>query len=90
MILQKKSVRVSRVDCSKLMVLDRRRPNNQKTLGEQKLKMKESSVSRRMELARENIHLDEIREIGRGLVVQRFKGKNNHFVLNVGFDRKPV
>ena len=70
MILQKKSVRVSRVDCSKLMVLDRRRPNNQKTLGEQKLKMKESSVSRRMELARENIHLDEIREIGRGLVVR--------------------
>ena len=32
----------------------------------------------------------EIKEIGRGLVVQPFKGKNNNFVLNAGFHRKPV
>ena len=33
---------------------------------------------------------DEIREIERGLVVQWFKGKNNNFVLNTQFNRKPV
>ena len=45
MILQKKSVRESRVDCSKLMVLDKRRPDNQKTLGEQ-IEEEQSSMSR--------------------------------------------
>ena len=33
-------------------------------------KTKGSSISRRTELARRNIQMDEIREIGRGLVVQ--------------------
>ena len=38
-------------------------------------KTKESSIGRRAELARWNIQLDEIREIGRDLVVQCFKVK---------------
>ena len=33
-------------------------------------KMKESSIGRPVKLARWNIQLDEIREIGRGLAVQ--------------------
>ena len=33
-------------------------------------KTKESNIGRRTELARWNIQLDEIREIGRGLAVQ--------------------
>ena len=37
---------------------------------------KELSVGRRAELARRNMQLDQIREIGRGLVFGRFKGKN--------------
>ena len=53
-------------------------------------KTKESSIGRRTEVARRNIELDEIREIGRGFVVQCFKGKKKKFVLNAGFDRKPV
>ena len=97
--------------------------------------MKDEGVeNRQTELARWNIKLDEIREMGRGLVVQPlkeiremgrglvvqplkeireierglvfnhlkrserskgfgfqpFKGKNNNFVLNAGFHRKPV
>ena len=53
-------------------------------------KMKQSNIGRRAELARRNTQLDEIREIGRGLVVQLFKGKNNNFVLNTGFHQKTV
>ena len=53
-------------------------------------KTKELSISRQMELARQNIKLEEIREIGRGLVVQCCKGRKNNFVLNMGFDRKPA
>ena len=53
-------------------------------------KTKELSISRQMELARQNIKLEEIREIGRGLVVQCCKGRKNNFVVNMGFDRKPA
>lgn len=53
-------------------------------------KTKELSIGRQMELARPNIKLDEIREIGRGLVVQCCNGRKKNFVLNMGFDRKPV
>ena len=41
-------------------------------------------------MARRNILLDEIREIGRGLVAHWFKGKRTNCVMNTGFDRKPV
>ena len=51
-------------------------------------KTKECSIGK--QLARRNIELEEIREIGRGLVVQWFRGKKKKFVLNVGFDRRPV
>ena len=46
-------------------------------------KMKDSSIGRQVELARQNIQLREIKEIGRDLVVQEFKGKNSNFVLNM-------
>ena len=49
-----------------------------------------TSIGRRTDLARRNILLDEIREIGRGLVANWFKGKRTNYVLNTGFDRKPV
>ena len=57
----KKSVGKSRVNCSRMMVLDRRRRVDRKheVSG---WKTKESSVW--------NIQQDEIREIGRGVVVQ--------------------
>ena len=64
-----------RVDCSRVTVTDRRRRVDQKTWGEQ-MEDKELSVGRRAELARRNMQLDQIREIGRGLVFGRFKGKN--------------
>ena len=41
-------------------------------------------------LARWNILLGEIREIGWGLVAQWFKGKRKNCVLNTGSDRKQV
>ena len=53
-------------------------------------KTKESSISRWAELVRWNVELDEIREMGRGLAVQWFKGKKKNVVLNTGFDRKPA
>ena len=91
MTLWKRSVGVSRVDCSRvgLMVLDRRRRVDQRTWGEW---MEDEAVEyRQTSGAGETEHkLDEIREIGKGLVVQWFKGENNNFVLNTGFHKKTV
>ena len=53
-------------------------------------KTKERSIGRRAEFARLKIQLEEIRETGRGLAVQLYKGRNNKFVLTMRYDRKPV
>ena len=72
-MLWKKSVGENRVDCSRgmdcstVMVLDRGRVSTRR-LEVSGWKTKECSI--RKELARRNIELDEIREIGRGFVVQ--------------------
>ena len=69
-MLWKKSVRESRADCSRVWVIDRRRRVHQR-LEMSGWKTKESSISRRVELVRQNIQLDEIRETAvRGLVVR--------------------
>ena len=88
-MLWKNSVGENRVDRSRVMVLDRRRRVEQR-LEVSGWKMKGWSIGRRTELARWNIELDEIREIGRGLVVQWSKGKKNNSVLKAGFYRKPL
>ena len=68
MMLWQKSVGESRLDCSRVMVLDRRRRVDQKTRGE---RMEDEGVECwQMELAKWNIQLDETIEIGRGVVVQ--------------------
>ena len=67
MMLWKKGVGEGREDCSRVMVLDRRRRVDQRP-EVSRWKM-ELSIGRRTELARRNVELDEIREIGRGLVV---------------------
>ena len=60
MIVWKESVGVSRTDCSRVMVIDRRRRVDQR-LEVSGWKTKESSVGRRTESARRNVTLDEIR-----------------------------
>ena len=69
---------------------ERRRHVDQKTRDVQmEHEGSESSIGRREELAKQNVQLEEIREIGRSLVVQRFKGNKRNLVLNTGFDRMP-
>ena len=68
----------------------RTRVDQKVLIGMSRWKTKESSIGRRTELARRKIELDEIIEIGRGLVVQCiFKGRNSNSVLTAGFERKP-
>ena len=70
-LLWKKSVGENRVHCSRAKVLDRIEEGaSTRRLEVSGWKTKESSIGRRTELARRNIELDEIREMGRGLVVQ--------------------
>ena len=64
MLLWKKTVGENRVDCSTVMVIDRKRPSTRRL----EMSRWKKSVGRRAELARRNILLDEIRDIGRGLI----------------------
>ena len=66
MRLCKKGVGESRADCSRLMVLDRRRRVDQKTSGQQ---TENEGVEYRQTSGVCSIQLDETREVGRGMVV---------------------
>ena len=63
MMLWKKTVGENRVDCSTVIVIDRKRPSTRRLW----MSRWKTSVGRRAELARRNRLLDDIRNIGRGL-----------------------
>ena len=65
MLLWKKTVGENRVDCSTVMMIDRKRPSTRRL----EMNRWKTSIGRRAELARWSIVLDEIGEIGRGLAV---------------------
>ena len=66
------------------MVLDGKRHIYKKTSS---WKKQETNIGKRAQLVRWNMQL-EIRETGKGLVVQRFKGKKNIFCRKMRLDRK--
>ena len=67
MLLWKRSVGENRVDCSTVMMNDKKKggPSTRRL----EMSRWKTSIGRRAELARWSIVLEEIREIGRGLAV---------------------
>ena len=65
MLLWKRTVGENRVDCSTVIVTDRKRPSTRRL----EMSRRKTSIGRRAESARWSIVLDEIGEIGRGLAV---------------------